>query len=133
MEGGSVADLRLASILLTGFALVALPGCARRVEVALPAMPAVTLTTSEVAVVATGRECRPVADALVRALTDLEGMRVDPGAPVRLEVRECAHPIEPMVQVEINGDERRRRVTVEGRAHALVVVRIDGLENAHLI
>lgn len=114
--------------------LLALVACAPKVQVPVPAMPAVSLDATRVAVVSSGRDCTAIADALVAELHHTPGLVVDPRAAVRLEVTECARPLLPVqVVVEIGGDVDRRRLSVEGSAHALVVVRKDGHAEAHLI
>lgn len=111
-----------------------LGACAPKVQVAVPAMPAIDLDTSRVAVVAGSHECRAVADALVAELNQTPGITVDPRAHVRLEVIECDQPLFPVeVDVEIESGVDRRRLSVEGSAHALVAVRRDGAAEAHLI
>lgn len=108
-------------------------GCARTVQVELPALPAVSLDSSRVAVVAVERDCREIADALVQQLNVL-GFQVDPGAAVRLEVSSCERPLQPVqVDVEIEQDVDRRRLSIEGRAHAVVAVQVDGHPQAWLI
>ena len=109
------------------------PGCAKTVQVELPALPAVSLDSSRVAVVAVERDCREVADALVEQLNGLE-FDVDPGASVRLEVSSCDSALQPVqVDVQIEEDVDRRRLSVEGRAHAVVAVNVEGEAQAWLI
>ena len=109
-------------------------GCTHRIDVVLQPMPAVALEVSRVAVVSGSRECRDIADALVGELNDTPGITVDPRADVQLEVIECAQPLMPVqVDVEIANGDDRRRLSVEGSAHALLVVRRDGHSEAHLI
>ncbi len=109
-------------------------GCSHRVEVVMQPMPAVSLDVSRVAVVSGTRACRDIADALVTALNDTPGVTVDPRAEVQLEVIECEHPLMPVqVDVELGNGNDQRRMSVEGSAHALLVVRRDGRAEAHLI
>lgn len=118
-----------------GWIAIALLGaCAPKVQVAVPAMPAIALETSRVAVVTGSHECRAVADALVAVLRETPGIVVDPRADVSLEVIECDRPLLPVqVDVEITSGGDRRRLSVEGSAHALVAIRRDGTAEAHLI
>lgn len=115
--------------------LALLAGCAHTVQVELPAMPSVAITTQSVAVVTRDRACRDVADALIRELSDMGAVRVDPRSEVRLEVFGCEKPNAPVtVDVELGDDGvDRRKVSVEGRAHAVLAVRVGDGTEAHLI
>lgn len=114
--------------------LLALSGCARRVQVALPAAPAVALESQTVAVVAGGRACRDVADALVQRINTLEGMRVDPSSPVRLTVQGCSNTFDPQVDITVSDNsDWLGRITVVGRGHAVVQVQTQGETRATLI
>lgn len=100
----------------------------------MPAAPAITLAADRVAVIAASRECRPIADALVDTLHTVPGLVVDPRADVRLEVSECEMPRQEVhVDIEIADSVDRRRLSVDGAAHALVAVRVGNTTEAHLI
>ncbi len=108
--------------------------CAPKVAVQLPASPVIPVQTATFAVVAANRECRPVADALVDELNEMDGIVVDPRSPVRLTVLRCGQPQLPVtVDIRIDGTREERRVTVEGAAHALVSVSVDGVVQGHLL
>jgi hypothetical protein len=110
---------------------LAAPAAARTVEVTVPAEPAVDID-ARVAVVTGDHDCAAIAGALIDELHAI-GVTVDPRATVRLQVSGCEQPVRHQVDVEIAQNVRRRRDTVEGRAHALVDVSVDGLVQAHLI
>lgn len=96
--------------------------CAHRVEVSLPASPAVALRSERVAVVYVDGTCANQADALVGALRD-GGLQVDPNARVRLEVSLCEGGVGgPEVEVEIADGVDHRRIAVDGRAWAVLQV-----------
>lgn len=115
---------------------VLLTGCSRRVEVSLPATPAVEIRTDRVAVVSGERACRDVADQLVEQLNDLDGIAVDPRADVRLVVRSCESTFEPKVDITVPGNDDEAwasRVSVAGRAVAVLQVEAHGQVQVHLI
>jgi len=115
--------------------VAALPGCAHKVQVEVPAVPAVALQlqSPKIAVVVQDRDCREVADALVDELNAVDGLEVDPRADVCLRVLRCGRSYTANIDIRVEGDQDRRRVLMEGRAHALVAVMADGEPQAHLI
>jgi hypothetical protein len=123
----------LAAIAL--MAIAALPGCVHKVRVEVPAAPAVALRWEgpKIAVVAQDRDCRDVADALVEELNAVDGLEVDPRADVRLRVLRCGRSQAVNIDIRVEGDQDRRRVLMEGRAHALVAVYAEGEPQAHLV
>jgi hypothetical protein len=123
----------LATIALA--AVAALSGCAHKVRVEVPAAPAVALRWEgpKIAVVAQDRDCRDVADALVAELNAVDGLEVDPRAEVQLRVQRCGRSRSVHIDIRVEGDQDRRRVLMEGRAHALVAVYDEGQPQAHLI
>lgn len=120
---------------LAGLAAATLAaGCAHRVEVTLPAAPAIHLDSDSVAVIAGERACRDLADGLVEQLNALDGMEVDPRSDVRLHVLQCRTHFDPRVDITVSSDEEwRGRVTVVGRGHAVLAVEAGGEVQAHLI
>jgi hypothetical protein len=119
---------RLVSVLT----LSGLMACAHRVGVEIPAAPAVRLGADTFAVVA-DRQCRDVADALVRAINAEPGLAVDPRAPTRVKVMSCGRTVAADVDVRDDGSAERRRVTITGRAHALVVVSEGSAVEGHIV
>jgi hypothetical protein len=108
-------------------------GCAKTVRVSVPAHPAVPLDHDRFSVVAVDRSCQGVADGLTHALAHLDGVSVDPSAPARLEVLTCGRTVVPVVDIELADHEDRRRVGLEGRAHAVVAVNVASQGVAHII
>ncbi len=91
--------------------------------------PIARVEVSAVAIAASSRECRAVADALTRHLSARPGLVIDPGAPTRLVVESCEQQIGVTVEVDdsltqddhLPGSDLRRTV-VEGRGSTRVVV-----------
>lgn len=81
-----------------------------------------------VAVVSNGRECKPVADALVSAISHRDGVTVRADAPIRLEVRNCDRGQERTIEFQVDGmglegpTTDRRRYTVRGWSAADMAV-----------
>ncbi|MBW2255731.1 MAG: hypothetical protein JRI25_14170 [Deltaproteobacteria bacterium] len=115
--------------------VAALAGCAHKVQVEVLAVPAVALRweSPKIAVVVQDRDCRDVADALVEELNAVEGLEVDPRADVRLRILRCGRSHSADIDIRVEGEQDRRRVLMEGRAHALLAVYVDGEPQAHLI
>ena len=101
-----------------------LTACAHRVEVPVLAQPALSFPATEVAVVASQRDCQAAADEVVHAVAQTPGLTVSPRARVRLELVECG------VRVARGAEDRR---PVVGHAFAVVAVVIDDELWARLI
>jgi hypothetical protein len=115
-------------------ALLLLCGCAHTIQVSVPPSPALPGIPPQVSVVMGPRECRDVATALVQALSEDGAFTIDPHAEIQLEVVECSDAIlPPTVEVVLSADQDRRRVQIEGTAHAVMGVRVAGAIEAHLI
>ena len=115
--------------------LTALVACAPKVQVPIAAHPAVDLPAASVAVVAADRACQPIADALVDRLWSA-GFEVDPRSRSRAEVALCGDDAQVAVEQSARADdpgEVHRRTAVIARAHALVVIRVDGAVRAHVV
>lgn len=110
-----------------------LAGCARTVAIEVPAVPAVAIEGTDVAVQVDDRECRDVADALVAAINGVDGIGVDPRSEVRIQVVECGRALEAAVDVRLEQERERRRLSLSGRAHAVAVVWVEGTAQAHLV
>lgn len=113
--------------------LLCATGCAHRVQVSVPAAPAVHLDTTRVAVAVYDPRCRDVAAALITALEDKGGIVVDPRAPVTLELRVCERTLTGEVDIVRTTDEETREIGVVGSAYAFVVVNAGGAPTAELI
>jgi hypothetical protein len=119
--------------------LFAVACLSHRVQVEVPAAPSLELGTSSVAVVAVDRACEEVANALVAELAELDGIHVDPAAPLQLHVYGCTARLGvPLVDVRQQADRagnttETRRVFVEGRSQAAVDVVSDGVVVARLV
>jgi hypothetical protein len=111
-----------------------LVGCAHTVNVSVPPAPALTGLPERVAVVVGPGECHDVATSLVASLRDDQAFVLDPTAPLQLEVLDCdASMRPPTVEVVLSETQDQRRVQIEGRAHAIIGVRVGGSVAAHLI
>lgn len=115
-----------APLLAAGLA-AGLSGCAHHVRWEVQPAPAVALPAAQLlAVVADSRECKPVADALARALGARPGLRVSADAPIRLTVSDCAGGQDTTLEIVVGdaapsvGD--RRRYTVHGWSAANLTV-----------
>ena len=117
--------------------LLALTGCASRtVHVEIPALPAVELAADTVSIVSTDKGCKPTADALAARLALAPGIQVDPRSGVRLRLDECGTSYESVVFVNDLPDNEMgetRRLTLEGRAFAMVEVEVEGQHQATLV
>jgi len=113
--------MRVVSTLLLFFLL---PACGPKVQVQVPATPAVALDVSSAAVVARDRECRPIADAMIAGLKNSAHIAVDPRAQIKLMVSDCAVDIGWTVHQEVDGSasSERQRADIQGRGHALLSV-----------
>lgn len=125
--------VRLARSASLGVACLLGVACAHRVEVAVPASPAISVEATRFAVIASERACARVAAGLVEALGAAEGMEVDPGAPVKLRLSSCGRVLSTEIDVEVLADGALRRARVQGRAHALATVEVGGEIHARLI
>lgn len=117
---------------------LSLGGCASRtVRVEVAPAPAVSLPSSTVAVVAADRECRPMADALIRSLGQRASIAVDPRADTRLLVFGCGLDIGWTLTEEIDatGDrpQSRQRADLSGRGHAVVAITDAHGTQAHIL
>ena len=121
---------------------VASVGCAHTVHVEHAPAAALAVPVERVAVVARDRECRPVADALITELRErdlvgtLSGARitVDPRAAMRIDLVACGEAYQAtLVQRAGGGSAEQTRSTVDGRGHAVAVIRTGENVHAHLI
>ena len=126
-------------VFIAALTALALAGCsARRVQVSLPAGPALQLDTTSVAVVS-NRECREVANALVREIDEVPGFHVDHRSPVRLYLSACERWVDPTIDIQqtVDADDgvvlQRRRVSIRGGALAVLSVMVAGQPTARLI
>jgi hypothetical protein len=79
------------------------------------------------------RSCQDVADAIVREINAEPGLAVDPLAAVRVKVLTCGRTVAAAIDVRDDGGGERRRVSITGRAHALVEVSTGEAVQAHLV
>ena len=131
--------LRALLIGLGVITLLALSACSQHVQVPVAAWPSVSLSSDAISVVAVKRNCRYIADALVTALVAAPGLRVDPRATTRLAVSDCGESFHTEVDVFQEFDREngrsvdRRRVVIDGRAHAVITVMNGDLVIARLL
>ncbi len=111
--------------------LILAAGCGHRVSWQVHPQPSYTLPASaasvRLAVVAQGRECKAVADALVKALARRPGFQVHADAPIRLEVRGCERGHASTLEVAIDTSAPgwpggRQRYTLRGWSAAYMRV-----------
>lgn len=109
--------------------------CAHHVSWEVQPRPSYSLPAESggvsVAVVTNGRACKAIADELVRALGTRIGVAVNPGASIRLEVRNCDRGQERTMEFEVDAFDAggfqgattaRRRYTIRGWAAADMAV-----------
>lgn len=119
---GDTASVLTALILL---------GCVHQVSWTIAPIAGVRLPSTEVAVIAYDRACKPVADALVDALGSRPGIEVRPEATQRITVQKCDDQLTTALDIESNYPgltygptvyQERRRYTLHGWARGEIVV-----------
>lgn len=112
-------------------------GCVHQVTWVEERSAAYPLATTQVAVVAMERACRPLADALVKELGSRPGVDVHPEATQRIFVKQCDDLLTTSVDVEGNypgidyGAEvyfERRRYTLHGWGRGVMEVQAPGVD-----
>ena len=126
--------VRMLLTLLAGFVI----GCGPSMKLQVSPTPTLGINTTSVAVVSDSRECRDIADALVSALRDDYGFRIQPSAPIRLTVGDCSASYETKVTITQAVDPLvyetdQRKVAMVGRAHASLTVSAFGEAQARSI
>jgi hypothetical protein len=115
--------------------LLLLLGCAKQVTWQVQPAPSYTLPSLEVSVVAGDRACKRVADELAATLSARPGVRVHPGAGVRLELAQCEDDVDTTVELESTHpgltynpmvSTERKRVTMRGWASAVMSITSPG-------
>ncbi len=112
-------------------------GCVHQVSWEEQPVSAYPVTTTTVAIVAMDKDCRPLADALVKALGARPGVDVRPDAEQKIFVAKCDDLVTTTVDVEGNypgldyGNSvyfERRRYTLHGWARGEMSVQGPGVE-----
>ena len=126
------------SLLLAVAGTLIATGCAHRVSWEVQPVPTYTLPaapTTMLAVVADGRQCKAVADAVAASLNTRPGVKVSSEAAIRLIVQNCDQGQETTLEVEMGGQSAsgfngtgavvggdRRRYTLHGWSAAEMTV-----------
>ena len=94
------------SLLLAVAGTLIATGCAHRVSWEVQPVPTYTLPaapTTMLAVVADGRQCKAVADAVAASLNTRPGVKVSSEAAIRLIVQNCDQGQETTLEVDMGG------------------------------
>ena len=113
---------------------VLMGACVHHVDVHVSPVPTVMLEDDHLAVTAVSKDCRDVADDLIKEFNTIPGIAVHPHADLRVDVVECGESWQVDLETEAGSAlGSRDRLKVHGRAYALVVVRTAAQVHAHLI
>jgi hypothetical protein len=124
-------------LLMTMLPLIAV-GCTSSMKVELSPIPTVSLETTSVSVVASDRDCRQIANALIHTLRDQYGFQVTPLSPIRLTLSDCGASYETNITVtqSVTSDKflaDNRKVSMVGHSHASLSVSAYGHIQAYSI
>lgn len=124
-------------LLLTASPLI-LIGCTSSMRVEVSPIPTVDLATTSVSVVANDRECRAIANELVRTLREQYRFLVTPLSPIHLSLSDCGSSYETNISVtqSVSPDKflaDTRKVSMIGHAHASLTVNAFGSIQAYSI
>ena len=110
-------------------------GCVKTISFEAQPSPVFQVSSPDVAVVSSDSNCRVIANAIARYLTEEVGLAVRPNAEVRLEVSDCGHSVRPVVDLVQEIDNRRgvifqkRILQLRGRGYAqMAVITKNGVE-----